>query len=299
MYEEVTLDKLEENLVFFNKMYDLVRFIDPTNKKILQQKGSLMYETEGICHKYWESGKLCDNCVSMRAYNCNKSFIKLEQNLKSTILLTAIPIENANRPIVLELLKDVTDSMMIVSGDYSNGHMISTVVSQLNNIVSKDSLTGLYNRRYIYDRLPVDIVSSTINDNPISVIFIDLDCFKLINDRYGHASGDLVLKEIGALINDHIRDDNDWSARYGGDEFIICLNNTSNEKAHKVVSRIKKSIEKLVVTFNENICILISASMGIHTMYKSKLTAEELINHADKKMYESKNLNKNKQINDK
>lgn len=290
MNKEITLDKLEENLAFFNKMYDLVRIVDPISKKVLEWKGSFIDTTGEICHKYWENGKICDNCISVRAHNFNKSFMKLEQNLKSTMLVTAIPIEGADGPIVLELLKNATDSMLIGSGDYNEGHLISTVVSQLNDMVSKDSLTGLYNRRYIDDRLPVDIVKATINDSPLSVVFIDLDNLKLINDQYGHASGDLVLKEIGILMNEHIRNDNDWSARYGGDEFIICLNNTSNEKAHKVVSRIQESIENLIVTINQNISLCISASMGIHTMYKSKLTAEELINLADKKMYQSKNM---------
>ena len=293
MQDEITLDKLEENLEFFNKMYDLVRIVDPINKKVLEWKGILMEDTNEICYGYWENGKICDNCVSVRAHNSNKSFIKLEQNLSSTMLVTAIPIENSNPPVVLELLKNATDSMMIGSGEYSNGNMISNVVSQLNDMVSKDSLTDLYNRRYIDDRLSVDVVKSTINNSPLSVIFMDLDNLKLINDQFGHTVGDLILKEIGVVIKDHIRNESDWAARYGGDEFIICLNNTDNDVAHKVVERIQASIEELVVTIEGNISICISASMGIHTMYETRLTAEELINEADKKMYQSKNMCKN------
>lgn len=290
MYEEITLGKLEENLAFFNKMYDFVRIVDPINKKVLEWKGSLIEETKEVCYLYWENGRICDNCISVRAHNCNKSFIKLEQNLKSTMLVTAIPIENTNPPVVLELLKNATDSMLIGSGDYNEGHMISSVVSQLNDMVARDSLTGLYNRRYIDDRLPVDIVKSTINDSPLSLIFMDLDNLKLVNDQYGHTTGDLILKEFGTLIKDHIRNDSDWVARYGGDEFIICLNNTANDVAHKVVERIQESIEDLIITIENNISICVSASMGIHTMYKTKMTAEELINNADKKMYQSKNI---------
>lgn len=289
MNEEITLDKLEENLKFFNKMYDLVRIVDPINKKVLEWSGSLVDETFEVCYKYWESGKICDNCVSVRAHNSNRSFMKLEQNINTTMLVTAIPIDNLEKPVVLELLKNATDSMLIGSGDYNEGHMISTVVSQLNDMVSKDSLTGLYNRRYIDDRLPVDIVKSTINDSPLSVIFMDLDNLKSVNDQFGHTTGDLILKEVGTVIEDHIRNDSDWAARYGGDEFIICLNNTANDVAHKVVERIQASIEELIVTIEDNISICVSASMGIHTMYKTKLTAEELINLADKKMYQSKN----------
>lgn len=293
MQDEITLDKLEESLEFFNKMYDLVRIVDPINKKVLEWKGILIEETEEVCYGYWENSRICDNCVSVRAHNSNKSFMKLEQTLSSTMLVTAIPIENTNPPVVLELLKDATNSMLVGSGDYNEGHMINTVVSQLNDMVARDSLTGLYNRRYIDDRLPVDVVKSTINDSPLSLIFMDLDNLKLINDQFGHTTGDLIIKEIGTVIKDHIRNDSDWAARYGGDEFIICLNNTANDVAHKVVERIQSSIEKISVVIEDNISICISASMGIHTMYRTKLTADELINLADEKMYQSKNMCKN------
>lgn len=274
-------------------MYDFVRIVDPINKKVLEWKGSLIEDIKEACYGYWENGKICDNCVSVRAHNCNKSFMKLEQNLSSTMLVTAIPIENTNPPVVLELLKNATDSMLVGSGNYNEGHLISTVVSQLNDMVARDSLTSLYNRRYIDDRLPVDIVKSTINDSPLSIIFMDLDNLKLINDQFGHTTGDLIIKEVGTVIKEHIRNESDWAARYGGDEFIICLNNTDNDVAHKVVERIQASIEELIVTINQNLSICVSASMGIYTMYKTQLTAEELINKADKKMYQTKNQCKN------
>lgn len=289
MYDEITLDKLEENLKFFNKMYDLVRLVDPVNKRVLDWQGIKIDDTQKVCYEYWENGKICDNCISVRSHNHSKSFMKLEQSLSTTMLVTAIPIENINPPVVLELLKNATDSMMIGSGVYGEGNMISTVVSELNDLVVRDSLTGLYNRRYIDDRLPVDIVKSTINHSPLSVIFRDLDNLKLINDQFGHTIGDLILKKVGAVIGSHIRNDSDWAARYGGDEFIIGLNNTNNDLAHKVMERIQASIEELIIPVEGNISICVSASMGIYTMYKTKLTAEELINKADKKMYKTKN----------
>ncbi len=290
MNEQITIEKLEDNLEFFNKMYDVVRIVDPINKKVLEYKGKLIIGTEEVCHGYWKDNKICDNCVSIRAHNNNKSFMKLEQNPTTTMLVTAIPIENSNPPIVLELLKNATDSMLIGSGEYNDGNMINNVISQLNDMISKDSLTDLYNRRYIDDRLSVDVVKSTINNNPLSLVFIDLDNLKLINDKFGHSTGDQVLKQFGSVIKEHIRNESDWAARYGGDEFIICLNNTDNIVANKVVERIQHSLEELIITIENNISICVSASMGVHTMYETKLTAEELLNEADKKMYKVKNM---------
>lgn len=294
MQDIITIDLLEENLDFFYKMYDQVRLVDPVTKKVIKWKDSSLNETEEFCYTILEKGKICDNCISAHAYKCNKSFIKLEHNPHSVMLITAIPIEGTEGPLVLELIKDATESMIIDNENNNNTNLINATVSQLNDLVSKDSLTGLYNRRYIDDRLPADIIKATIHNTPLSIIFMDLNNFKLINDKYGHAAGDIFIKDIGTIINNHTRNDTDWSARYGGDEFIICLNNTNNETAYKVINRIQESIEKHMVKIDEEISLPISASMGAYTMYKTKLTAVELINKADEKMYEAKKLYKEK-----
>lgn len=292
MSKYITLESLEENLEFFNKMYDFVRIVDPLEKRVLECKGNKTDLTEEVCYSYWKSGKICDNCISTRAFLDNKTFIKLEQSPDAIMLVTAMPIDNTEKPVVLELLKDATDSMFLGSGDYNEGHMMFNVVSKINDIITKDSLTNLFNRRFIDERLPIDIIKATVEKTPLSLIFMDLDNLKEINDTYGHYFGDLAIKELGQVLVNSVRNHEDWVARYGGDEFIICLNNTNYEDAYTIGCRIVKKIADTNIETEKGI-INLTASIGIHTMEDTNLSAQELIKHADQNMYLAKQKGKN------
>ncbi|MGN9164219.1 GGDEF domain-containing protein [Tissierellaceae bacterium HCP3S3_D8] len=287
MVDRITLDSLRGHLEFFNKMYDAVRLVDPVKKQVTECKGCKFDDKSGSCYEYWKNAKICDNCISIRSYQEDKSFMKLEQGKDNIMMVTAIPLENMEKPTVLELLKDVTHSMMLGSGDYNEGKMMYDVISKLNDMIVKDALTSVYNRRFVDERLGVDIIKATIMDIPLSVVFMDVDNLKDINDIYGHAVGDDVLKEVGRVVRKCIRSHSDWVARYGGDEFLICLNDTDEKNAIMICNRIKKAIEQVQIPDLDN-DIQISLSMGVYTMQDEELTPEEIIRYADEKMYESK-----------
>lgn len=287
MAEQITLDGLKEDLAFFNKMYDAVRLVDPMRKKVLEYRSSSAEETDKICYSYWKSGNICGNCISVRAYNENKSYMKLEHNPDEIMLVTAIPIESTGETIVLELFKNAADSMMVGTGNYNEGQMLRSVVNDLNNMVVMDSLTHIYNRRFMDERLPVDIVKATLMKQPLSVIFVDLDDMKAVNDTYGHIVGDIALKLTADAIRNAIRTDVDWAARYGGDEFFVCLHNTGDNEVSHIKERIRRDIASIEIPAQGE-TVRITASFGTHTMFQSQLTAEEMIQAADCKMYEEK-----------
>jgi len=287
MSEQITLSRLEHDLAFFNKMYDAVRLVDPVRKRVLEYRDHGIEKTSEICYDYWKNGNICDNCISVRAHYENKSYIKLEQNPDEIMLVTAIPVEAIGEAITLELLKNATDSMMVGTGDYNEGQMMRNVVYDINHMVVRDHMTSIYNRRFVDDRLPVDIVKATMAQQPLSVIFIDIDNMKTINDTYGHAMGDLALKQVANAMRDCIRADMDWAARYGGDEFIVCLSNISDDEAAHIAERIRRNIASIEMPI-QNGAVRITVSIGIQTMFQSPLTAEEMIRMADEKMYEEK-----------
>jgi len=291
MIEKITLNKLQKNLDFFHKMYDVVRLIDPINKRVIEYRSNGTEQTNEICYSYWVSGQICENCVSMRAHREQKSFIKLEHSPKAVILVTAIPIDSVQEPVVLELFKNATDTMMIGSGEYSKGEVLFNAVQDMSNMIIRDELTSLYNRRFIEERLPADIVTAVTKQKPLSLIFIDIDNMKITNDTWGHPAGDKLLKCASKIIQGSIRSETDWVARYGGDEFLVCLNNANNEAALRVSKQIENNFRKAMLSV-EDIEITIMASLGVITMPKSGLTAEELITLADKNMYVSKELNR-------
>lgn len=274
-------------------MYDAVRIVDPVCKQVLDYRGCAIGTTNEICYDYWKSGLICDNCISIRAHLENRSYMKLEQTPDLIMMVTALPVDITDKSVVLELLKNATDSMMIGSGDYNDGNMMHNVVSQINDMIMKDSLTSLYNRRFINERLPVDLIKATIKGEPISVILMDVDNLKEINDTYGHLLGDQALREIGNVLSSSLRAEYDWSARYGGDEFLICLNNTNSDDAYQIAERIRISIEKIQLPTQPKKAN-ITVSLGIHTSQGVALTAEELIDYADGKLSEAKKDGKNR-----
>ncbi len=157
MNEHITLDKLSSHLDFCRQMYDAVRLVDPIRKRVLDQRG--FEPTNEVCHHYWQDGKLCDNCISIQAHLHNHCYIKLEQSPEAIMLVTAFPVDNAERPLVLELLKNAMDSMLIGNGSYADGRSMPHLVTELNELVTKDELTDLFNRRYVDERLLVDVIS--------------------------------------------------------------------------------------------------------------------------------------------
>ena len=161
--KSITLEEMKDQLDFFQKMYDAVRLIDPINKKVLDYRASAFHETLEVCYHYWGNEKICDNCISVRSYREDRSFVKLEKLSENVILITAIPITNTGFPTVLELFKNVTDNMMIGNGDYNRGKVLTQFVEELNDAIVKDSLTSLYNRRFVEERLPIDLVKASLS----------------------------------------------------------------------------------------------------------------------------------------
>jgi two-component system cell cycle response regulator len=285
--DNISLDEIKDKLDFFYKMYDIVRLVDPLHKRVLDYRQSSLTGTPDVCYHYWENNRICDNCISIRAYQENKSFVKMEKSREEVLLVTAIPIDNADSPAVLELLKNATDTMLVGNGDYNQGEIFSRFIKELNDAAVRDPLTTLYNRRFVDERLPVDIINALLKHKPLSVCFIDLDNFKSINDLYGHKAGDSTIKEAGEVIARNISHEDVWAARYGGDEFLLCLSGVEEDQARAIAECIQREIEQMTLSQAVKGGPL-SISFGIETMKDVPVTAEELIRRADEKMYKAK-----------
>ena len=293
MLDSLSFEKLEENIAFFKEMYDSVRIVDPKCKNVKLYDNAIVENTDETCYHFWGKNQICDNCISARANHERKSFIKLEQYGNKVMMVTVIPIISAEQSYVVELLKDVTDSL--TSGISDNPNTINEEIRKLNDLVVTDPLTSLFNRRFVDERLQADIISAVINKWPLSIIFLDIDDFKSINDNYGHDCGDQVLIAVSNAILSCTRNDLDWAARFGGDEFLVCINNKNVDATLTIGERIRQNIES-----NSASSLLpglrVSASLGIHTMKNKTLTSREIISLADQNMYQAKQNGKNKII---
>jgi diguanylate cyclase (GGDEF)-like protein/PAS domain S-box-containing protein len=150
-----------------------------------------------------------------------------------------------------------------------------------------DDLTGLKNKKYILDRIDMEIAKCNRYDYSFSIIVIDIDKFKNINDKYGHLIGDDVLETLGKKIKNSLRKV-DEVGRFGGEEFIVLLPHINKEDGFKVAEKIRKNIADLKWKFE----ISVTISSGV-AQYSNE-TKESLINRADKKLYKAKKNGRNR-----
>lgn len=159
---------------------------------------------------------------------------------------------------------------------------------ELAKMIITDSLTGLYNHQYIYQQVKNEIKKAERYNRPFSVIMLDIDDFKKVNDTYGHQVGDGVLVKIAEGLRESVRDV-DMAGRYGGEEFLIVLPETSLDNAYLLAERIRQKIEKLA--FGKDIAVTISGGVA---EYQSEEDEKMLVARADRLLYSAKKEGKNK-----
>lgn len=159
----------------------------------------------------------------------------------------------------------------------------------------RDPLTGLYNRRYLEDFLFKQLHQAERTKASFAILMLDLDHFKKINDTFGHDAGDLVLKELGQILNSDIRL-GDIAARYGGEEFVLLLYDIDAQAAKMKAENLRSAISNLQVKYGAQPVGQITASIGISVYPDDAKSPAEVIEAADKALYQAKNKGRNKVI---
>lgn len=165
---------------------------------------------------------------------------------------------------------------------------------QLELISKTDSLTGLYNRWHMEQQIQAAYDAYRRNGAAFALIIADIDLFKTYNDMHGHAGGDCLLKSMAEELQASVRE-NDVVARWGGDEFLILLPETSEEKAAKLAERIRKNVESRKYVY-ENETISVTVTLGISVVRYDSDTVDSIIKQADMLMYEGKRAGRNRII---
>jgi diguanylate cyclase (GGDEF)-like protein len=161
-------------------------------------------------------------------------------------------------------------------------------VERIQELTITDDCTGLYNARHLYKTLEAEVYRSARFGHEFSVIFIDLDHFKAVNDTHGHLVGSKLLAEVGYVIKSHLRLI-DYAFRYGGDEFVILLPQTSKEAALIVARRLLEVMRLSEFMAAEGLKLNVRCSMGLATYPEDAKSAHEIIRQADEMMYSVKN----------
>lgn len=170
---------------------------------------------------------------------------------------------------------------------------LESMLHHVESLAITDPLTGLFNRRRFSDVLRREVAVTRRYKNPLALLMIDLDHFKVINDRFGHDAGDEVLRAIAVALSTGLREV-DLAARYGGEEFAVIMPHTSKTNAEIVAQRVAKQIAVLQHQFNGE-TVALTASLGIAEVADlNEPTAENLVKAADVALYEAKRAGRNR-----
>lgn len=223
-------------------------------------------------------------------------FNKVMGGMRSKLLIV-IPLYTRNKPFGLfcvfssrdELADSETDFLTIFAQQIEMAITIADLFQEVREQAITDGLTGLYNRRYFEEYISKEVTRSQRQNQPFSVIGIDLDFLKKINDEYGHAYGDLAIKTVADVLKNNARSV-DIAARMGGEEFNILLPGIDSQGAATAAERIRRAIEeKELDTIGH-----ITASIGVATFLEHSDNLEDLLELTDQAMYQSKRQGRNR-----
>ncbi len=220
----------------------------------------------------------------------------------------ALPLKSEGKEVGILVAKSTSEKISEKDEDYLTqlSSQIATTINRANvyaeilKHATLDALTGFYNRRQLEERIKQEVSNAKRQKAPLCGIMTDVDFFKGVNDTYGHAVGDLVLKTIAKIIRGQLRE-YDIAGRYGGEEFSILLPFTKIEEAKMVAERLRKTIENKVIDISkvnpdsETKEINVTLSLGIYEM-KENDNDEDLLIKADKALYQAKNTGRNKVV---
>jgi len=185
----------------------------------------------------------------------------------------------------LHLLQTLADYAAIALENANN-------YKRIHELTITDDLTRLYNSRHMHTLLENEIHRAKKEKTSFSLIFIDLDYFKTINDTYGHLVGSQLLRELGDIILNQMKSHH-IGTRYGGDEFVLLLPNTNKDQAFEFAKGLRETINKHTFLLSEDLDVNLTASFGLASFPQDAISKEDLIRLADQAMYRVKESTRN------
>ncbi len=281
---------MKKNGSYKNKLFDILnnesftsefisgiagdRMLDPVERELYEK---LLVESGGDLYV-----KLLFY-ITHQVFDLKQAKVLWDEIIKHKNHLTKVLERN------VEITVATLDYLTNIKSEIENPKLIGEAfIGKIAEMTSVDSLTKLYNRQYLYVVMDEELKRYNRYDATFSILMIDIDCFKQINDIHGHQAGDEVLIQISGILTQSLRD-LDICARYGGEEFIIVLPHTGIDPAQEIAERIRAGVED---HFSGN--YKLTVSIGLANCPASGLTKKDLIQQADAALYISKSKGKNR-----
>ena len=174
----------------------------------------------------------------------------------------------------------------------AGGNIEAAYHDEIYRLTTMDGLTQIYNRRYFDEQLDREISRSRRYERTLSLVMLDLDHFKEVNDTFGHLAGDSVLKQLASTVRTRIRRE-DVFARYGGEEFALLLPEITLGGARQLAEKVRKLVERQRFEFDKQV-IPVTLSVGVATLEPQHREATELVRAADERLFEAKTQGRNR-----
>lgn len=282
--------RILDNLFAYVALLDTQGIVQEVNKAPLERAG---YRREDVVGKYFYDAPWWNYDDQVReqlitAINAAKQGNTSRYDVAAKMGNDLVPLDFLITPVrddagriigLLPTAVDITERKRLEEELQRQAHM--------------DYLTGLPNRRSFMDRGEIELARILRYESPLSILMLDIDHFKKINDTYGHQSGDLVLSSVASIFQVVLRHV-DISGRLGGEEFAVILPETGIEKATEVAERLREIISADKVTLTDGIEISYTVSIGVATLIEKNSNINMLLNEADKALYKAKQTGRNK-----
>jgi diguanylate cyclase (GGDEF)-like protein len=248
--------------------------------------------THGKCFHMQDeaAAELCDFCANQKLINQNNQSTGIHHSefqnptTGKWYQAQAQAIKWHDGHLVrLEIAFDITEQKQLE-------HQLRTAHAKAKSSANTDPLLNCLNRRAFFERFDSVLAHCQRHKYPLTLVMMDIDNFKVFNDRFGHSFGDQLLLTTTNVFEKAIRE-SDIFARYGGDEFILALPNTSQENAIELLSRIQQDMSKLAASPSSDFSVTISFGL---TSLDEKSTVDKLLNQADIALYQAKNAGRNR-----
>lgn len=265
-----------EGLIQIHPDQDLVENTNIRELEGLQDIGDNILRNDDVTHYYEFRTKNGEQTLSARYLPDLDWYLIVEQDQTQALEAARLGLfGNIGIGVIVTIL--VIGLVVIV---------VNLYISKLEETANRDELTGLYNRRKMDEILSREIAFSKRYGEPLSLMMMDIDYFKSVNDSYGHHAGDHYLVEFAKVLREEVRLV-DYVGRWGGEEFIILLPKTNVEQAKGLAERLRYAVEVMQIESGRGL-ISRTVSIGIASAQSGKMDVDEIIRHADEAMYRAK-----------
>jgi len=310
-------ERMKQDIYFQNTMKDIAKIIENQYELnyIIPLIGEMTdkFFPDYLTYLFLNNSKIGESVLAWPGACNDKKILEMLQNkievqTSDDGKIYTVPLIYENNYVGIFAAKSTSDAISEKDKNYLKqlANQIAITIYRANSYIeilkyaTVDALTGFYNRRQLENRIKQEVASSKRQHTPLCGIMTDIDYFKKVNDNYGHAVGDLVLKEVAKTIRSQLRE-YDVAGRYGGEEFSIILPFTSIKEAKMAAERLRNAVEKKVIDISKinpdadkkNISVTIS--LGIYEI-KETDNDDDLMKKADKALYVAKNSGRNRVV---